>query len=554
MATSPQSLLHNSKDITISNFIRSTALLIISMIIFLSTTLLIATNLNFNVINSVPSKTLSLINACRNAHDLESCVAIASRRNTQALDFNELTIFLQHSIYDIKSAITLAKNVKSRSLNTKNNATIDICVHLLDMSMDRLVDSIAVLSNGPHLDSITYSDVLTWLSGVLTNHDTCLEGLKQGPRLELESRINDLMTRARVSLAILHSLSPNKFNDESLLSHEFRDWVSKINLNKDIIIPDVVVAQDGSGDYRTVAEALYFAPNKSDHRYVIYVKQGTYEENVRVEKTKTNITLVGDGMYYTIITSSLNYIDGVPTFDSGTLIVEGDGFIGQDLWIMNTAGPEKHQAVALRVSADKTVINRCQIDAFQDTLYIHRDRQFYRDCTIKGTVDFIFGNAAVVLQNCTIVARRPMDGQSNMITAQSRSSPLQNTGISIQMSRIKPSKHLRPVQKLVKTYFGRPWKNYSTTVIMQSYIEGHIAPLGWAKWDDYTNTTSLYYGEYNNTGPGSFTGERVDWAGFHVINDSNVAINFTVGRLIKDSFWLNSTGVDYIDGLEIYSD
>ena len=113
-----------------------------------------------------------------------------------------------------------------------------------------------------------------------------------------------------------------------------------------------------------------------------------------------------------------------------------DGLILQDLKIENTAGPEKHQAVALRVSADRAAINRCKIEAYQDTLYAHSLRQFYRDCYVSGTIDFIFGNAAVVLQNCNLVARRPMDNQKNLVTAQGRIDPNQNTGTSIQKCQV----------------------------------------------------------------------------------------------------------------------
>jgi pectinesterase len=103
-----------------------------------------------------------------------------------------------------------------------------------------------------------------------------------------------------------------------------------------------------------------------------------------------------------------------------------DGFIAQDIWFQNTARPQKHQAVALRVGADQSVINRCRIDAYQDTLYAHSLRQFYRGCYITGTVDFCGA------QNCKLVPRKPMSGQNNMVTAQGRTDPNQNAGISIK--------------------------------------------------------------------------------------------------------------------------
>lgn len=132
--------------------------------------------------------------------------------------------------------------------------------------------------------------------------------------------------------------------------------------------------------------------------------------------------------------------------------VSGDGFWARDMTFENTAGPQKQQAVALRVSSDLAVFYRCSIKGYQDTLYAHSQRQFYRDCQIYGTIDFIFGDAPVVLQNCDIYVRKPMDHQSNMITAQGRENPNENTGISIENSRVRPALsllHLGQVQELL---------------------------------------------------------------------------------------------------------
>lgn len=108
----------------------------------------------------------------------------------------------------------------------------------------------------------------------------------------------------------------------------------------------------------------------------------------------------------------------------------GRNFIARDMGFRNTAGPQKHQAVALMTSADQAVYYKCHIDAYQDTLYAHSNRQFYRECNIYGTVDFIFGNSAVVIQNCNIMPKLPMHGQQITITAQGKTDPNMNTGIT----------------------------------------------------------------------------------------------------------------------------
>ncbi|KAG5622856.1 hypothetical protein H5410_008074 [Solanum commersonii] len=319
-------------------------------------------------------------------------------------------------------------------------------------------------------------------------------------------------------------------NDDGLPS-----WVSAndrklLQLSANAIAANVVVAKDGSGKYKTVKEAVASAPDNN------------------WEKQK-NIMLVGDGMDATIITGNLNVIDGSTTFKSATVAAVGDGFIAQDLQFQNTAGPQKHQAVALRVGADQSVINRCKMDAFQDTLYTHTLRQFYRDCYITGTVDFIFGNAAVVFQNSKLAARKPMSGQKNMVTAQGREDPNQNTGTSIQNCDIIPSSDLAPVKGSVKTYLGRPWKAYSRTVYMQSNIGDHIDPAGWSEWDGDFALKTLYYGEYMNKGAGAGISKRVNWPGYHKALTTSEAAKFTVGQLIQGAAWLKSTGVAYTEGL-----
>lgn len=229
--------------------------------------------------------------------------------------------------------------------------------------------------------------------------------------------------------------------------------------------------------------------------------------------------------------------------------VVGEKFLARDITFQNTAGAAKHQAVALRVGSDLSAFYRCDILAYQDTLYVHSNRHFFINCLIAGTVDFIFGNGATVLQDCDIHARRPGSGQKNMFTAQGRTDPNQNTGIVIQKCRLGATSDLRPVQSSFPTYLGRPWKEYSRTVIMQSSITDVVHPAGWHEWDANFALNTLFYGEHQNTGAGAGTTGRVKWRGFKVITSATEAQSYTAGRFIAGGSWLSSTGFPFSLGL-----
>lgn len=228
--------------------------------------------------------------------------------------------------------------------------------------------------------------------------------------------------------------------------------------------------------------------------------------------------------------------------------VSGEGFLARDITFENTAGLNKHQAVALRINADLAAIYRCTIDGYQDTLYAHSFRQFYRECNILGTIDYIFGNAAVVFQGCNIVSKMPLQGQGTVITAHGRDSPDEDTGFSLQNCSILATDELFSNSSTVKSFLGRPWRNYSRTVLMESYIDGFIDPQGWSKWDGDRGLDTLYYGEYENYGPGSGMDNRVGWAGYHVM-DYDEASSFTVAEFITGEEWLDSTSFPYDDGV-----
>lgn len=228
----------------------------------------------------------------------------------------------------------------------------------------------------------------------------------------------------------------------------------------------------------------------------------------------------------------------------------GDGFIAHGITFQNTAGPENGQAVALLSSSDCSVFYRCGFEGYQDTLFVYSQRQFYQNCDIYGTIDFIFGNAAVVLQNCNIYARKPVPGAEIVVTAQARHDLNQTTGISIMNSRVIAAPELIPVVGQYKAYLGRPWDRYSCVVYMETFLDSLVDPAGWLQWDDNPTTLStLFFGEYRNSGPGSSTQGRVKWPGYKVITDESTAQLFTVANLINGQSWLPNTGVPFFSGL-----
>ncbi|KAG0501912.1 hypothetical protein HPP92_001984 [Vanilla planifolia] len=311
--------------------------------------------------------------------------------------------------------------------------------------------------------------------------------------------------------------------DEKLDEEGFPSWLGEEQRRElkqvDIKLkPNVTVAKDGSGDYKTISKALAKMPNKYSGRYVIYVKEGIYKETVNVTKKMQNVTIFGDGGTKTIITGRKNFVDGVRTFLTATF---GNGFRrqfhGNRVGIRNTAGA-KHQAVAIRVQSDQSVFFECRFEGYQDTLlYAQAKRQFYRSCVISGTVDFIFGDSAAVFQNCLMVLRRPLDNQQNIVLAHGRTDRHETTGFVLHKCKIIADDKLVPVQGKIRSYLGRPWKEYARHVILESEIANAVHADGYLPWEGEFGLKTLFYGEYNNTGPGAnFTG-RVKWPGVKLL-------------------------------------
>ncbi|KAG8380220.1 hypothetical protein BUALT_Bualt07G0170700 [Buddleja alternifolia] len=459
----------------------------------------------------------------------------------------------------------------NRNLTAREKTALHDCLETLDETLDELHTAVKDLEEYPLKKAIKdhADDLKTLLSSAITNQETCFDGFSHS---DTDKHVREVLIGGQVlrverlcsnSLAMITNMTDTDIANEQKLSGgrklragesngAWPEWLSAGDrrlLQSSTVRPDVVVAADGSGNFRTVAAAVAAAPERSSRRYVIRIKAGVYRENVEVSKRKTNIMFMGDGRSNTIITGSRNVQDGSTTFNSATVAAVGERFLARDITFQNTAGPSKHQAVALRVGSDLSAFYRCDILAYQDSLYVHSNRQYFVQCLIAGTVDFIFGNAAVVLQDCDIHARRPNSGQRNMLTAQGRTDPNQNTGIVIQKCRIGATSDLRPVQGNFPTYLGRPWKEYSRTVVMQSSITDVINPAGWFEWNGNFALNTLFYGEYQNTGAGAGTSRRVTWRGFRVIRSATEAQSFTPGQFIAGGSWLSSTGFPFSLGL-----
>ncbi|KAH9804877.1 putative pectinesterase/pectinesterase inhibitor 12 [Citrus sinensis] len=524
---------------------------------FLKLTLLLFTiSIYITATLSTPSTTSlhtnisSISNFCKSTPHPDACfesLKLSISINISPNIINFLLQTLQMAISEAGKVTNLLSGAGSSNIVEKQRGTIQDCKELHQITLSALQKSLPKI-RAAH-DAKTLSDARAYLSAALTNKNTCLESLNSASGSLKQPLVNSITSTYRYvsnSLSALPKPATTEGNKHRRRLMGFPEWLSRkdrriLQSSDDDNEYDqsqvLTVAADGTGDFTTITDAINFAPNNSDDR-----------ENLEIPSYKTNIFLRGGGKDSTIITGSRSVGDGWTTFRSATVAVSGDGFLARDLTIENKAGPEKHQAVALRVNADFAALFRCSFSGYQDTLYVHSFRQFYRECDVYGTIDYIFGNAAVVLQACNIVSRMPLPGQFTVITAQSKDDPNENTGISIQNCSILATEDLYANSASVKSYLGRPWRIYSTTVFLESYIDDFIEPAGWTEWSGDQGLDTLYYGEFNNYGPGSGTDNRVTWPGYHVM-DENDAYEFTVSQLINGQEWLDSTSIPYQDGI-----
>jgi len=521
---------------------------------------------------SATMKAIKLI--CQPTDYKEECVKSLSSEAGNTTDSKELikaafTAAMDH----INEAAKKSNVLKELEKDPRAKKALDSCKELMDSSTDEFKNSFDQLGDfdGTRVDELL-NDLRIWLSAAITYQETCLDAFQNttGDAGEkMRAALKSAMQMSSNSLAIVSDLSKvlSNFNFPSLgrrlLEHDvpvlghgelYPDWFTDIPGSRRLLAaspaqikPDVTVAKDGSGQFKTINEALPLIPKNSNKTFVIYIKEGVYQEYVELNKSMTHVMMIGDGPHKTRITGNKNFVDGIPTFKTCTVGVSGDYFIAKNIGIANTAGAEKHQAVALKVQSDFSIFYNCSFDGYQDTLYAHTKRQFYRDCTISGTIDFVFGDSAAVFQSCTFVVRKPMDNQQCIVTAQGRKERRQPSAIILLNSKVVADPALYPVRFQRKVYLGRPWKEFSRTIIMKTHLDDLIQPEGWSPWLGNFGINTCFYTEFQNVGPGSNTTQRVKWRGIKTITGQH-ALDFTPGRFLGGDTWIKTTGVPYHPG------
>ena len=264
----------------------------------------------------------------------------------------------------------------------------------------------------------------------------------------------------------------------------------------------LVVSRDGTGDFRTLQEAVESARAFMDYTVTIYVKNGVYKEKVIVPSWVENIDIIGEDRDKTIITYDDHAnINKMGTFRTYTVKVEGSDITFKNLTIENNAA-QLGQAVALHTEGDRLKFINCRILGNQDTIYTGAKftRLYFKDCYIDGTTDFIFGPSTALFENCMIHSKR-----NSYVTAAS-------TPKEAKYGYIFKHCKLTAEPGVDKVYLGRPWRPYAYTLFIECELGKHIVLAGWHNWGKQSNEETARYMEYKNTGEGANASERVAWS------------------------------------------
>ena len=269
---------------------------------------------------------------------------------------------------------------------------------------------------------------------------------------------------------------------------------------------DFVVAQDGSGDFFSVQEAVNAVPDfRKNVRTTILVRRGVYKEKIVIPASKINLSLTGeDGAvlsYDDYADKPNRFGEKTGTSGSASCYIYAPDFYAENLTFENTSGPVG-QAVACFVCADRAYFKHCRFLGWQDTLYTYGRgcRQYYEDCYIEGTVDFIFGWSTAVFNRCHIHSKT-----KGYVTAPS-------TDRGQKYGYVFYDCRLTAVEGVTDVYLSRPWRPYGQAVFVRCELGGHIVPAGWDNWRKKSNEKTAFYAEYQSRGAGANPGARASFS------------------------------------------
>ncbi len=267
----------------------------------------------------------------------------------------------------------------------------------------------------------------------------------------------------------------------------------------------IIVAKDGSGDFTSIQRAVESCKSFPYDRITVYIKNGVYREKIRVPAWNTKLSFIGENADSVILVHAdyFNKINRGPnsTFYTATLMVQANDFHAENLTIQNDAGPVG-QAIALDVEGDRCSFVNCKMLGNQDVIYAAGEnaRQYFKNCTVSGTTDFIFGEATALFEGCTIICKA-----NSYITAAS-------TPESAAYGFVFKDCEIKALPEVDKVFLGRPWRRYAKTVFINCRMGAFIRSKGWDNWRNPDNEKTVFYAEYHSTGPGAATKERAKWA------------------------------------------
>ncbi|KAK8709822.1 hypothetical protein V6N13_060824 [Hibiscus sabdariffa] len=522
--------------------------------------------------DGVPSSKKVVQVLCESVDYKETCEESLSKSNSS--DTKELIrTGFQAAMTEIKEVLSKSETIKELQTDEGTKDAFKVCQEVLGYAIDDLESSFNTLGEYETNKIDDYlMNLRVWLSGAVTSQQTCIDSYaeKCGPAAEKMTSImkksQELTSNALhmvtgitsilkdLNIPGLESLDSSPITRKLLSETEsgFPEWMSSGDrrlLQEEDFTPNITVAKDGSSKYDSINMALAQVPKNNPTRFVILIKASVYKENVNVTKNMPNVMLIGEGPTKTIISGHLNCeFDHITTFHTPTVAVNGKNFIAKNIRFENTAGTEGHQAVALRSSGDLAAYYNCHFIGFQDTLYANKARQYYRGCTISGTVDFIFGDARSLFQNCNIIIRKPGPNQSCIVAAHGRSDQKSYSAIVLHNCTISGEKDYLPVKDKNKSYLGRPWKPYAITIVMQSQIDDIIAPEGYAPMNGTVGLDTSFYAEINNRGPGAKIDGRVKWGSIKHL-DLEAGKEYTPRIFLESDKWIPETGIPCTQGL-----